>query len=129
MSNPNQQPEHPNDILDGGEVGNLTGPDEHSPVSSSTINAGTVKGLDDDALTVKHRISLHHSWTAIILAFVFIVILAASTYWHYHTVELLYSQGKPDVAKELSSIFDKWFPVMTGFTGSAVTYFLTRDRT
>lgn len=123
-------PEQPDDILDGGTVQDLAAPDVLSEPEQTTVNAGSVRGLGDRVLTVRtaNHIRLHHSWTAIGLAFAFIAILAASTWWHYHTVLMLYSQDKADVAQQLSSIFDKWFPVMTGFTGSAVTYFLTKER-
>lgn len=128
MSHPDQQPEQPDDLIDGGAVNDLTAPDVPKDPEQDTVNAGAVRGLGDQELAIKNRIRMHHSWTAIGLAFAFIVILAASTWWHYHTVMMLYSQDKADVAQQLSSIFDKWFPVITGFTGSAVTYFLTRER-
>ncbi|MEF2277012.1 hypothetical protein V3W47_01800 [Deinococcus sp. YIM 134068] len=130
MSHSDQQPEQPDDILDGGAVQNLAAPDVRSEPEQATVNAGVVRGLGERDLAIRtaNRIRLQHSWTAIVLAFAFIAILAASTWWHYHTVLLLYSQDKADVAQQLSSIFDKWFPVMTGFTGSAVTYFLTKER-
>lgn len=130
MSQPDQHPEQSDDILDGGAVQNLAAQDVRSEPEQATVNAGTVRGLGDRELTIKtaNRIRMHQSWTAITLALAFIVILAASTWWHYHTVQLLYSQNKADVAQQLSNIFDKWFPVITGFTGSAVTYFLTRER-
>ena len=41
---------------------------------------------------------------------------------------VLHLSGKSEVAKALSDIYEKWLPVITGFTGSAVTYFLTRER-
>ena len=130
MSKPDQHPEQPDEILDGGAVQNLAAPDVRSEPDQATVNAGTVRGLGDRDLTIRtaNRIRMQHSWTAIALACSFILILAVSTWWHYHTVQLLYSQEKADVAQQLSSIFDKWFPVITGFTGSAVTYFLTKER-
>lgn len=130
MSVSEQYPEQPDEFLDGGAVQNLTAPDVRSEPEQATVNAGTVKGLGERDLTIRtaNRIRLQHSWTAICLAFAFIAILAASTWWHYHTVMVLYSQNKADVAQQLSTIFDKWFPVITGFTGSAVTYFLTKER-
>jgi len=130
VSHLDQRPEEPDDILDGGAVQDLAASEVRSETELTTLNAGAVKGLGDRDLTVRtaNHIRIQHSWTAIILAFTFILILAASTWWHYHTVLLLYSQSKADVAQQLSSIFDKWFPVMTGFTGSAVTYFLTKER-
>ncbi|ULH14018.1 hypothetical protein MF271_00630 (plasmid) [Deinococcus sp. KNUC1210] len=126
-------------IVDAGEVQDLN--DEFPASEDGEISvpgprpsrelrdAGEIKGVGSKEFdSYKNKIRMHHSWTAILLAFSLVAVLVISTLLHYHTVEQLYLTNRAEAAKQLSTIFDKWFPVITGFTGSAITYFLTRDR-
>lgn len=77
---------------------------------------------------VRDPIKEDHARTARRLAYVIVGVLVGTFVLHYSVVIWLSLNGHSDVAKEVSGLFDKWFPVVTGFAGSAITYFLTRER-
>lgn len=137
----NSAHDDPNGELDAGTVTGVGDPPTAAPSqplaievrsngagSGGTLNADIVSGVGDPEFPVKNRIRINHSWTAIILTLLLVIILVVTTSLHYYTVLQLAQDGKTDVASQVASIFDKWFPVITGFTGSAITYFLTKDR-
>ncbi len=137
----NAVPDDPSEEIDAGTITGVGAPQTTAPNqplavevksdgagAGSTLNAGTVSGVGDLQVPVINRIQINHSWTAIILAVLLVIILVGTTSLHYYTVLQLAQDGKTEVATQVSTIFDKWFPVITGFTGSAITYFLTKDR-
>ena len=77
---------------------------------------------------VRDPIKEDHAKTARWLAYLIVGILVTTSAIHYAMVVWLNLTGHNDVAKEVAPIFDKWFPVVTGFAGSAITYFLTKER-
>lgn len=60
------------------------------------------------------------------LALWLILTLVATLLVHYTAILVLISLAKPTEA--LDQIFHAWLPVLSGFVGSAVTYYFTRDR-
>lgn len=74
------------------------------------------------------KLKADHAQTARRLAYVIVAVLVGTFVLHYVVVVWLSLTGHSDVAKEVAPLFDKWFPVVTGFAGSAITYFLTRER-
>ena len=66
--------------------------------------------------------------TARTLAYLLVGILAVSVAAHYGIVAWMVYHGKTDVVATLATIFDTWLPVISGLSGSAVTYFFTREK-
>ena len=54
-------------------------------------------------------------------------LLAASGALHYLTTVGFLIAGNKDALETLSSIFDMWLPVISGFFGAAATYYFTRQ--
>lgn len=89
-----------------------------------------VTGLgNDDPNTVRVRNQIRHANANASrrLAYALITILTLTFVAHYWTTFWFVREAKLPITA-LSDLFDKWLPVITGFTGSAVTYFLTRER-
>lgn len=103
--------------------------DGDSP-AGSTLNAGSVTGVgqQDPGVRIGDRIRADQAKTAIKLAYWLVGIMVGSSVLHYAAIITLSLGGHADVAGQVTPIYDKWFPVITGFTGSAITYFLTKDR-
>jgi len=95
------------------------------------LDAGTVTGVgtaDPLTVSVRDQIRREQAKTTSYLSYALIATLILSVIGHYAVTLVLHLSGKIEVAKALSDIYEKWLPVITGFTGSAVTYFLTRER-
>jgi len=91
----------------------------------STTGVGT-----PDPLTVRVRdqIKREQAKTTSYVAYALIATLIISFIGHYAATLALHLSGKSEVAQALRDIYERWLPVITGCTGSAVTYFLTRER-
>lgn len=108
----------PHDVIDG------------DIPTGSTVNAGNVTGVgqEDPSVRMGDLIRANQAKTAIKLAYWLVCIMVGSSVLHYASIVYLSLTGHTDVASQVTPIYDKWFPVITGFTGSAITYFLTKDR-
>jgi hypothetical protein len=105
--------------------------DDSNAKKDEELDAGTVTGVgtsDPLTVSVRDQIRREQAKTTSYLAYALIATLLLSVIGHYTTTLVLHLAGKSEVAKVLSDIYEKWLPVITGFTGSAVTYFLTRER-
>ena len=72
------------------------------------------------------EIVLKKEWAARAIAFALIGILTSSVVGHY-VATMLFAKTDVVAVEKLGKIFDVWLPVITGFSGSAVTYFLTKE--
>lgn len=105
--------------------------DDVNAKNDEELDAGTVTGVgtsDPLTVSVRDQIKREQARTTSYLAYTLIATLLLSVLGHYVATLALHLSGKSEVAQALSEIYDKWLPVITGFTGSAVTYFLTRER-
>jgi hypothetical protein len=112
------------------EASQRIGDDAHAK-HDEELDAGTVTGVgtpDPLTVSVRDQIKREQAKTTSYLAYALIATLILSFIGHYAATLALHLSGKSEVAKALSDIYEKWLPVITGFTGSAVTYFLTRER-
>ena len=93
---------------------------------SDVIEGGDVRRADEELPfhPLKHRAE-----TASSLAHRFVHIFAAGLAVHYVAVATLSSFGLTEAADALGKAFNAWLPVLSGFVGSAATYYFTRDRT
>lgn len=92
------------------------------------IEGGEIQEIDENAVKVdplKH----HQAKTSRTIAYSLIIVLAASVLCHYLAVVaiLLYTQNQT-LIDALGDIFSAWLPVISGLTGSAVTYYFTREQ-
>lgn len=85
-------------------------------------------GRDDpNTVLVKNQIRRANADASRWLAYALIIILTLTFLAHYWTTFWFVREAKLPITA-LSDLFDKWLPIITGFTGSAVTYFLTKER-
>ncbi len=95
------------DVIEGGAVTDLVDPLDIDPIA-------------------KQRAS-----TARVLAYILVTVLALSVFAHYGVMAWLSTKTEPtstSAAAALTDIFQTWLPVISGLSGSAVTYFFTRDK-
>ena len=103
----------------------VDGDQQRSEASEQVI---TGVGTDDpNTVLVKNQIRRANANASRWLAYALITILTLTFLAHYATTFWFIQEGKLPITA-LSELFDKWLPIITGFTGSAVTYFLTRER-
>jgi len=81
--------------------------------------------LSSDEISWKDR---HETETAKVLAFVLVGTMVLSLGLHYMCVTILMLNGKKEAVEVLTSVFDKWLPVISSFVGGAVTFYLTRRK-
>jgi hypothetical protein len=89
-----------------------------------------VTGVEKDdpgTVWVKNQIRHANANASRRLAYALITILTLTFLAHYWTTFWFVHEAKLPITA-LSDLFDKWLPIITGFTGSAVTYFLTKER-
>lgn len=89
------------------------------------LDGGSVSGADRE---VPFQESKFHAETARKLSILLISILAVSVAVHYLLSALFSQWGNTQVVATLAGIFDVWLPVISGFVGSAITYYYTRDK-
>ncbi len=92
--------------------------------SEGEIEAGFVEELSD--LSVEPR--RHRERTASVLAWWLMSILAGTGVLHYATVLYLATHGQTAALEHVDKFFGAWLPVISGLSGSVVTYYFTRDR-
>jgi hypothetical protein len=61
------------------------------------------------------------------LAYLLVILMAASVVGHYIAVVILVLGGNQEAVSMLSDVFTTWLPVISGLAGSAVTYYFTRE--
>ena len=67
--------------------------------------------------------------TARRIAYFLVAIMVFTVVGHYVlTLVLGLLGGEEQTIEMISAIFRSWFPVITGFAGGAITYFLTHSR-
>jgi hypothetical protein len=89
------------------------------------VEAGKVDDLHEKS--TEPRIRMDEARTARRLAYTLTLTLVGSFVLHYIAVGGLQLYNRPEAVEVLSEIFDKWLPVISGFTGTAVAYYL-RER-
>lgn len=100
------------------------GTNEQSERPDEDIFAGAIK----DFRELSFRPEQHRAETSRWLAFVIILLLAASVAGHYTVITWMTLTGHSDVVQSLDRIFDVWLPVISGLASAAVTYYFTRGR-
>lgn len=93
------------------------------------LEAGDITDFGDGnsgAISVESKVKMDNAQAARTLAYTLIFILAGSFFVHYGTTTWLTTQQIP--TDSLNDLFENWLPVITTFVGSAVTYFLTKER-
>ena len=71
----------------------------------------------------------HKAKTARTLTFVVVGMLGASVIVQYGMLAVLLYHNKVDAIATFEHLFNAVFPVLAGLTGSAVTYYLTKEKT
>ena len=66
--------------------------------------------------------------TARTLTFVVVALLGLCILLQYVTMGVLTIYNKPDAIPNFEHLFNAVLPVLAGLTGSAVTYYLTKDK-
>lgn len=89
------------------------------------IYAGAIQDIHELAF----RPEQHRAQTSRWLAFVIILLLAASVAVHYGVITWMYLSGHSEVVPSLDRVFDVWLPVISGLASAAVTYYFTRSHT
>ena len=94
------------------------------PPADGEIYAGAIQDLHE----LTFRPEQHRAQTSRWLAFVIILLLAASVAAHYGVITWMYLSGHADVVPSLDRVFDVWLPVISGLASAAVTYYFTRSK-
>jgi hypothetical protein len=81
------------------------------------------------AVVVKSDIKLQEAQTARHLAIALSCALGASILLQYLALTVLAISGRQQFLPEFEHLFNAWLPVISGLTGSAVTYYLTKRPT
>jgi len=76
----------------------------------------------------KLDIPAHAARTARTLTFVVVAMLGLSIALQYGTMGVLIAYNKTEAIPTFEHLFNAVFPVLAGLTGSAVTYYLTKDK-
>src|SRR6185369_3174697 len=87
------------------------------------IEGGDVTELKDLEVKPPHR-----ETTARLLAVILVSILGGSALLHYVTLAVFVYSGKTDEADKLGTFFNAWLPAITALTGSATTYYFTKEK-
>src|ERR1700742_1271324 len=98
-----------------------------SPVSATpadVVDGGQIT-LGNEPVSWKEK---HETETAKALTFTLVGIMAGTLVLHYVSVIVLMIKGHKDAVDILSHVFDSWLPVISGFVGGAVTFYLTRNK-
>ena len=101
--------------------------DKDNQTNEQVIDGGEITGIGHSEYKVD-PIKKQKADTARTLAIILVVILAASVAMHYGFTAWLLVHGKPVVVENMNDIFTTWLPVISGLTGSAVTFFFTKEK-
>ena len=107
--------------------------DDTSPEGNVVDTVGEPEPLDLGEVTaVDERVPYERekteTETARFLTLLLVWMLGISFALHYGATAAFRQWGDDDVAKALSSAFEVWLPVISGFVGSTVTYYFTRKK-
>lgn len=98
-------------------------------IDSEDVDVKVIRNLDeDDPVRVASHLRRAHAVTARRLAYALVATLVGSYLLHYGVTTWLNVNGHESAVAPASEIYEKWLPVISGLTGSAVTYFLTREQ-
>jgi hypothetical protein len=99
----------------------------NSPENEQIIEGGEIQEIDDD--DVRIEFTRHKAKTTRTLAYLLVATLGISVALHYGAVILILVRTENQALIDtLDGIFSSWLPVISGLTGSAVTYFFTREK-
>jgi hypothetical protein len=101
------------ELIDGGEV------NERGNVD---VNAGEVESIH--AKSIGRNIRMDDARTARHIAYGCGITLIVSVFGHYTITMILTLSGSEQAIEPLRKIYDTWLPVLTGFTGTSVAYYL-----
>lgn len=77
---------------------------------------------------VRNEIKRRRERTSSALSWTLVIIMAVTVIGHYATTAAFLRAGDSASVEVLKGIYDGWLPVISGFVGAAVTYYLTHDR-
>jgi hypothetical protein len=96
----------------------------NKPAEDELIDGGTVEGFKD----LEFHEAKHRADTARWLAYLFVLLLAASVLAHYVATVLLEIYGRTSATEKLSGIFNSWLPVISSLVSAAATYYFTKEK-
>ena len=99
-------------------------PPDSEDADDGEIDAAYISPLDE--LSVEPR--RHRERTASGLAWVLMATLTGSGVLHYCTLLYLTTHGQATALEQEDKFFGQWLPVVSGLTGSAITYYFTRNK-
>lgn len=73
-------------------------------------------------------LKVHEAKTARTLTFVVVTMLGLSVVLQYGTMGVLIVYNKSEAIPNFEHLFNAVLPVLAGLTGSAVTYYLTKEK-
>jgi hypothetical protein len=99
-------------------------PEPESAPEPAPISADVPRGLQLTLLDLK----AHEAKTARTLTFVVVAMLGVSIVLQYGTLLVLTIYNRGEAISTFEHLFNAVLPVLAGLTGSAVTYYLTKER-
>jgi hypothetical protein len=99
--------------------GENEGPGEAEPLDLGEVSRA------DESIAAEERI---RAKTARFLTFLLVWMFGISFALHYVATAVFRQWGDEKVVEALGEAFQVWLPVISGFVGSAVTYYLTREK-
>lgn len=107
--------------------GKLAVIDNDEQIDENIIDGGEITGISDREYRVD-PIKKQKTDTARKLAFILVAVLAVSIAVQYTLTTWLLVNGQFTAVEAIKDIFSSWLPVISGLTGSAITFFFTRER-
>ena len=98
------------------------------PTSSDDLIVKEIREISDEYPFPVDPLKKQKATAARNLAYVLVGTLILSVIGHYAVVGWLLFREKNSVVEVLADIFQTWLPVISGLAGSAVTYFLTKEK-
>lgn len=98
--------------------------DRIEEIDVGEIEAGEIKYEE----SVRFDSREHHDKTASKLAIIILSIFTVSFVGHYIISAVLVAYSLQSTADHISELFEIWLPLISGFTGSTVTYYFTREK-
>lgn len=96
--------------------------------SEQIIEGGEIQEIGDTDVKID-PIVRQKAKTTRTLAYVLVGILGASVLLHYIAViVILVNTENQALIDTIDGIFSSWLPVISGLTGSAITYYFTREK-
>lgn len=96
-------------------------------VEESVIEGGEISGINENTIRID-PLRQHKADTTRKLAFGLVAMLSVSILIHYAMITWLLMNNRVEALEALNTIFTTWLPVASGLTGSAVTFFFTREK-